>query len=81
MPNNIENESKVIQMESVSTVEPLLTPIPGDIPPVPTIETEPTAERLPSKKTRFSAKKELENLKKEFEDYKARVERLSLIHI
>jgi len=55
MPNNIENESKVIPMKSVST--------------------EPTAERLPSKKTRFSAKKELQNLKKEFEDYKARVER------
>ena len=54
-------------------LEQLPTAIPGDIPPVPKLETEPTAERI--KTPTYSSKKEIEKLKKEFNDYKKIVER------
>jgi len=55
------------------TLEQLSTALPGDIPPVPKLEIEPTAERI--KTPRYSSKKEIEKLKKEFQDYKKLVER------
>jgi len=55
------------------TIEQLPTALPGDIPPVPKLETEPTAERI--KTPRYSSKIEIEKLKKEFSDYKKIVER------
>jgi len=65
----------MLDKEKESTVLPeqFATPILGEITPVPT--PEPTAEKLPSKKARFSAKKEVENLKVEFAEYKKIVER------
>jgi uncharacterized membrane-anchored protein YhcB (DUF1043 family) len=65
----------MLNTEEQSKPEQLSTEIPGDITPVPTPEPEPTAERLPSKKTRYSSKKEIEKLKAEFDEYKEKVER------
>ena len=65
----------MLNTEEQSKPEQLSTAISPDIAPVPTPEPEPTAERLPSKKSRYSSKKEIEKLKKEFQDYKKLVER------
>jgi hypothetical protein len=63
MPN--KDKESIVDLPSV---EQLSTPMPGVITPVPSVDSEPTAEKLPSKKSRYSSEKE-------FAEYKEKVER------